>query len=175
MSTWAPGGFALGGIALGWALTTLTERGRRRHAAKVHWLDLRRDLAVKFLEATEDLDKWTLGFSNLAASIDSGGPLLSVEGVTDLNEVLRRKAEADRRVYALRTEIELVGTREERDAARALWKAVSDVGVAYADYLRSPSGEDKDAAQARHQDAVAERVVRRLEFMSVVRSGLVDE
>lgn len=133
MTEWVPGSFALGGTALGWGLNALTDLLRRRRNARAHWNDLRRELAVRFLGATERVWVWSNNLANMTLA-ERTGIELTVEGVRTRKDVISKIAEADRDVRSLDTEIQLIGSDAERDAANRLREAAWSLGAAYAEY-----------------------------------------
>lgn len=173
MNPWTSGAFALGGIGLGWILTTLTEKSRRRHARRTHWLDLRRELGVRFVDATDNLQKWSLALSNIA-SAKPGEPTIGIDGVTTVVEAMHRQGEAYHALGALATEMELIGTPAERAAAERLTRLVSEASTAYAAAVRL-EGEER---ALRLKDSVSTYSLARAarnDFLSTMRRGLLGE
>jgi hypothetical protein len=175
MSDWPTVVAALGGIALGatvsGGLAWLMEESRRGHELRTHWLDVRRDLAVRFLDSTEDVFTLTNQLT-LHMRADQGEPrLVAGNGPQTTQETMALIHEADVRVRALSTELDLVGSRPEREAAnelrQAAWLAFSGSRIAGPDALPV---EDIAAANA---DAVPAYYEARAQFQDAVRSGLV--
>jgi hypothetical protein len=161
---------ALGGSALTGALALWGAHQRERWSDRTRWLDLRRDLAVRFLEAADDLLKWTTAQSNMSAFAETGGTL-TIDGVSDRWEAMRRVHEADMTVQHLNTEIDLVGTDDERVAAARLRAAVWKLAAA-----NGRVAKDDESKQQRTFDlegAVREQHAAREHFRETARRGLV--
>lgn len=171
MTDWLSGSFALGGIALGWGLNALTEFVRRRRDARTRWTDLRRGLAVRFLEATERVWVWSNNFTNMTLA-ERTGVELTIEGVNTYQEVMAKIAQADRDVRSLDTEIQLIGGDSERGAAHRLREAAWAVGTAYAAYQRVEEGE-REERQREFDAANREYTDAREAFLTIARKGLL--
>jgi hypothetical protein len=118
-------GAGIGG-GIGGALTFWGEHLRAARADRIRWLDLRRELAVRFLEATDEAFKWLIVRSNMLESAQQG-MTWNVEGVTTQWEAGRKIINADNTIRGLHTEIDLVGSQNEREAAARLRSAVWNV------------------------------------------------
>jgi hypothetical protein len=155
MSGWVTVAGTLGGAVVGGGVGLVGERLRFRHDDRTRWLDLRRELAVRFLEATEDIYKWTRALSVNQTARDSGMEI-QVHGASNEMEVFSRLQAADELTRKLHTEIDLVGTQAERDAAKRLRDAVW------------ATEKDRDNAEQETMDALEA-------FRQTARRGLVPE
>jgi hypothetical protein len=159
LSEWLSGAFALSGITVGWALNAVTDFVRRKREARLRWNDLRRELAVRFLAATERVWVWSNNFTNVS-SAERMGVGLSIEGGATYEDVMAKIAEADRDVRSLDTEIQLIGSDAEREAAHRLREAAWSVGSAYAAYQRVEEGDREDRRRVFDQSRVYECTAR---------------
>jgi hypothetical protein len=165
------GSFALGGVALGWGLNALTDLVRRRRDARTRWSDLRRELAVRFLEAAERVWMWSNNLTNMRLA-ERTGVGLTIEGVSTYQDVMAKTAQADRDLRSLDTEIQLIGSDSEKEAARRLREAAWAVGTAYAAYQQVAEGE-REARQREFDAANREYTDAREAFLAVARKGLL--
>ena len=141
MSDWAVvvagvGGTLAGSIGTG-AVTWWLEERRWKRSEQTRWLDDRRRLYARFLEAADEILTAT---SRLALETHAGAAM-SVES-------MHRVAEADRALRAAFSEIELVGGAAEVDAARRLRAAVWDLSGA-----NTAKPDDDDAERQTKLDA----------------------
>lgn len=175
MSEWPTVVAGLGGTALGATATGsfawLMEKSRRQHELHTHWLDARRDLAVRFLDAAEDVVELALQLTNLMRA-DEGGPrVVMVGGPQTTGEAMELLHGADVRVRALNTEIDLVGSEGERQAAKdlreAAWLTFSGSRVV------GPDARPPEDVQAANADALRAYQEARSRFRETVREGLV--
>lgn len=154
-----------GGIVVG-LLSLWGERMRTRASDRTRWLDTRRDLAARFLHATDELFKWTLAQSNMMRARQANTPVLFVDDVTDVESAMRKVSEASTAVGRIGTEIDLVGSQAEREAATRLAESVwgvarangSDPGEGFKDRMDTALKENRDAREA-FRDAVREGLV----------------
>jgi hypothetical protein len=168
---WTSGLFALGGIALGWGLNAITESWRRRRDARTRWNDLRRDLAVRFLEATERVWEWSNKLTNMTKAEQTGMGLV-YKGAETFEATMAKIGEADRDVRSLDTEIQLIGSDSEKESAHRLREAAWAVGAAYSAYQRAEEGE-REARQREFDAANGDYVDARDAFLVSARKGLL--
>lgn len=166
MSGWSSGVFALAGVALAGGIAVATERSRWRRDDRLRWIGQRRDLAVRFLEATQDVVYGVADLAMMMRTEEEGGRVTKVGGPTTVLEAMEVMHQADVRVRALAIEIDLIGTDEERVAADALrqaaWKAFSGA--------RSSSGGERRSTPT--PEGLAEYESARTRFQEAVRRGL---
>lgn len=96
---------------------------------------------------------------------------VGAESVTSAAEVAMKLSEADAKVRALHTQIELIGSEEEKLAAGPLRDAVWNFTSAYARLMES----DEAAREARHaafEESHNEYLDARRRFRETVRKGL---
>jgi hypothetical protein len=139
---------------------------RTRSSDRTRWFDTRRDLAARYLHATDELLKWTLAQSNIMRGWQSKIPVLTVEGVSDPETAMQRVATVSDAVGRLMTEIDLVGSQAERDAALRLREAVWDIA-------RANGSDESENRGAQIQAAAREQSDAREGFREAARRGLV--
>jgi hypothetical protein len=126
---------------------------------------------VRFLEATERVWVWSNKLTNVTKA-EQTGMRLAYEGADTFEAAMAKISEADRDVRSLDTEIQLIGSDSEKEAAHRLREAAWAVGAAYAAYQRVEEGEREerqrefDAANRAYNDA-------REAFLVSARKGLL--
>jgi small-conductance mechanosensitive channel len=156
--------WVLGGAAVGGGISLLGERFRARWSDRTRWLDTRRQLAVGYLQASEEVVKSIISMRDTqrANLLD---PTVSVASED------ARVATAVQRLDELRVEIDLVGSEEERAAAKRLRDAAANLDRALAG-LRGTGEEGRERYEAL-RDANHEYEQAREAFREAARAGLV--
>jgi hypothetical protein len=165
MSSWAVVAGSRGGALIGVGSGLLIQHLRFRHDDRTRWLDLRRELGVRFLEAINDAFKWLLNISNMTTAAEHGLGF-DVDGVSTVDEAHRRLHEADMAIQRLNTELDIIGSEEQRKAAARLRAAVWDVTT-------HREGTDEEKA-AQRQAATDEYFAARKHFEATLREGLIE-
>jgi hypothetical protein len=155
---------ALGAAAVVAFFALLGEHVRWQHRQSERWLDLRRKLAVCFLEAIDEVFKWTNNVANMTTAAEQGIGF-EFDGVSNLPEAFQRLHEADLAVQRLNTELDIVGSEGERGASARLRSAVWQVTA-------HREGDDEEK-QAHRQAASEGYFAARKHFEETVRQGLV--
>lgn len=164
------GGTALGALVTG-GLAWTRDKSRWRRDDRTRWIELRRDLAVRCLEATADVVTWSVAtnsFLRLEAA-GRGGFHPSVRGVSSAHDALQKWGESDARVHEVLLEIDLVGTEEERAAATQLREAAW--GLASSGHP-SPGQQEATETTEKYRAAAAAYDVARAHFRQTVRKSL---
>lgn len=160
-----------GGAVVG-VLALVGERLRSRARGRERWLDLRRELAVRFLDAIEDVHRWATMGTNLMVSETTGSPSITIEGVSSWQDASAKLGAADAAVRALSVEIGLVGSPEERAAAERLREAVWTATSAYARTFDDVDDAKRKENVARRDETAQELMAARELFETIVRKGL---
>lgn len=161
MDAWAVVVGTVAGALAGGGVGLLTQHLRFRHDDRSRWLDLRRELAVRFLDATDDIYKWTRNLAAMHTAAQSGIEL-QFEGISNDVDVMQKLHEADEQARKLNTEIDLVGSEAERAAAARLRNAV---------WASEGEQAEEEAREARsaYQDTVRDALIPRSSIRSPLR------
>jgi hypothetical protein len=165
VSQWPVVAGTLGAALIVGGLTLLGEHLRSGRARRERWLRDRRELAARFLAATDDLLKWATVQGTMALMEAEGGAM-TADGVSTWEEAGQRVHELDETVRRLHIEIALVGTQAERAAAARLREAVWRVASASG----KPTPERANISPV--QLAAEEHHDARTEFATTARRGL---
>jgi len=172
MSDWPTAVGSVSGGAVVGVLALLGERLRARARKRERWLDLRRELAVRFLGAIEELHRWATQGTNLMVSETTGSPKITIEGVSSWQDASAKLGTADAAVRSLSVEIGLVGSQEERAAAKHLREAVWTATSAYARTFDDVDDKKRKENVAKRDETVQEYMAARESFEEIVRKGL---
>ena len=175
MSDWPTAVGSVSGGAVVGVLALVGERLRARARRRERWLDLRRELAVRFLDAIEEIHRWATQGTNLMVSETTGSPTVTIEGVSSWMDASAKLGAADASVRALAVEIGLVGSREERSAARRLREAVWTATSAYARTFDDVDDEKRKENVGQRDETLQEYMAARESFEEIVRQGLTGE
>jgi hypothetical protein len=176
---WATAVGTVAGAVVGGMIGIVTERLRAGDRRRERWLDLRRELAVRYLDATDQVWNWSSLYTNLlnptglfagaGIRVDPASLDFSLEDVSDPQEAQRNRINAETRLRSLGTEIDLIGSDDERAAAMMLRTTMHHMGVMY-DVAMRPDADD--AARKTFQDARQTYSDYRSRFEEAAREGL---
>lgn len=174
MSAWATVVAGLGGTIVGGLIAWFIEFSRYRRHCRERWLDLRRELTVKLLDATEAMEHWLRRLNWVRHEPEPGSDDLS-----NPSYVHSKVDAASRLVWSIRTELDLVATDDERSAASeivgkirkmheadiACAKAEADPESPNFDAVLDAAIEDWNRCRGEYEDA-------RRAFVETVRQSL---
>jgi hypothetical protein len=170
VSQWPVVAGTLGAALIVGGLSLVGEHLRARRSERARWLDARRDLAAQFLAATDELLKWATAHGAMMLMRADGGRM-TVDGVSTPEEAGKKVADAERAVRLLHTEIDLIGSDEERPAAARLREAVWE--LASANSQMTANAAEVAQRQVRLTSAGEEHHAAREAFREAARRGLV--
>lgn len=173
MPTWIAPVFTLVGVAAGWSLNILGDALRERQATRRRWDDLRRQLAIQFLDATDQVGRWANVATNIS-SFEKSGVGFEFDGVSDRRVALAKISEADKQVRDLYIEIQLIGSDAERQAAALVRDATWKSATGYAAFQAADAAE-RAAKQREFETADGNCRVARDAYLETVRNELLPD